>query len=102
MPRPTIHVKQWGRDWRPCPYHRGSTWASEGTTWSERMTTFYSIPKFRDESGNVVEFKPVSDVPGFSHRVIVNYKAVDYLDQRHAKPSAKTAAFFFQKHSVSE
>lgn len=59
--------------------------------------TFRSVPTFRDDDGNVVSFKTVTNIPGFSHRVIVNYKPVDYLGN-HEKPSAKTAAFFFEKH----
>jgi hypothetical protein len=68
--------------------------------WSKHMP-FVSIPTlktFRDEDNNTVTFKPIVDVPGFSHRVIVNHTPVDYLDNRHAKPSAKVAEFFFQKH----
>lgn len=59
---------------------------------------FHCIQKFRDDDGNVVEFKPINDVPGFTHRVIVNNKAVDYLDNKHARPTAKVADFFYNKH----
>lgn len=56
------------------------------------------IPKFEAEDGTTVEFRPVNDVPGFTHRVIINGVAVrDWLGR--GKPSADAARFFFDKHA---
>lgn len=55
------------------------------------------IPKFIAEDGTTIEFHPVNDVPGFTHRVVINGQAVrDWLG--HGKPSAKAAHFFYDKH----
>ncbi len=58
---------------------------------------FTLVPTYRDEAGNIVSFKAVAHIPGFTHRVIINQRAVDYLGD-NAKPSAKVAEFYFRKH----
>lgn len=57
------------------------------------------VPTYRDDCGNMVVFvKFASDynMPGFTHRVIVNRTSVGFLKEGF-KPSAKAADFFLQK-----
>lgn len=54
------------------------------------------VPTFHSDAGDVVVFAPVSDVPGFSHRVLVNNTRVGFLSQDF-KPSAKTASYFLEE-----
>ena len=56
------------------------------------------IPTFETEAGDVVQFRRIYDVPGCTHRVIINRRAVDYLG--FGKPSAKSAKFFLDKHGT--
>jgi hypothetical protein len=46
----------------------------------------------------VVAFRPLvgKSVPGFTHRVVIDGTAVDWLG--YSKPSAKAAAYFLRKH----
>jgi|HubBroStandDraft_2_1064218.scaffolds.fasta_scaffold269998_4 hypothetical protein len=59
---------------------------------------------YRDESGNVVGFIPMTNVPGYTHKVIVNREQVGWLGDGW-KPCAKSAAYFLgmwlKKHSVA-
>lgn len=58
---------------------------------------FTRVIKFRAEDNSTVEFLPATDVPGFTHRVVINGVATrDWLG--HGKPNAKAAAFFYDKH----
>jgi hypothetical protein len=60
---------------------------------------FKAIPTYHDENGNKVEFFPVNELPGFTHRVVINgVFAKDYLGD-HCAPSAKVAKFYFEKHN---
>ena len=43
-------------------------------------------------------FQPTKGAPGFSHRVIINGKRVDWLAENY-KPSKKNAAYFIEKHT---
>lgn len=52
---------------------------------------------YQKPDGTTVEFVPVKNVPGFSHRVILNGKPVDWLTDK-VKPSLKTAEYYFEKH----
>ena len=54
------------------------------------------IPTFADTHGNVVVFRRVADVPGFTHRVIVNQVATGWLASSH-KPNATNAKYFLQQ-----
>ncbi len=54
------------------------------------------IPTYKS-GGNTVQFYRVSDVPGFTHRVIFNGVAVGWLAHDH-KPNRKAAQFFAEKH----
>lgn len=64
---------------------------------------------FDAETSSKVEFWPIScatvnpdyTVPGFSHRVIVNRRIVDWLSDSE-KPSAKNALFFLEKHATKK
>lgn len=57
------------------------------------------IPKFVAEDGTTVEFFPVDDVPGFTHRVVIDGQAVrEWLGR--GRPSAKAARFFYEKHRL--
>lgn len=47
--------------------------------------------------GVAVEFIKIANVPGFSHRVIINGKAVDWLSADF-KPSAVSAEYYAEKH----
>lgn len=63
------------------------------------MARLESRPTFAAEDGRVLQFVPIKNVPGFSHRVTINGLAADYLGD-NAKPSAKSAEFFLGKHST--
>ena len=56
-----------------------------------------AIPTYEADNGDTIQFRRVISTPGFSHRVILNRHAVDWLGD-HQRPSAKTAAFFLAKH----
>ncbi len=58
---------------------------------------FKEIPTYLDKNGNTVVFAKCCSVPGFTHRVLINRRAVDWLSNEY-KPSAKTAEYFFTKH----
>ncbi len=59
---------------------------------------FKAIPTYRSEAGDTIQFFPVNNVPGFTHRVVINGQATrDFLGD-HVKPSAKHAEFFFAKN----
>lgn len=58
------------------------------------------IPTFEADNGQVLQFRPIGDAPGFTHRVIINRRAVDWLGDNQ-RPSAKTAEFFLCKHEKS-
>jgi len=45
-----------------------------------------------------VQFWPVENVPGFSHRVSINESYVDWLSDE-AKPNGKSAIYFIEKHA---
>ncbi len=56
-----------------------------------------------DEYNRRLWFVPLqkTDAPGFTHRVIIDYKMVDWLSTDY-KPSAKTAQYFFEKHPANK
>jgi hypothetical protein len=56
-----------------------------------------NIPKYRAEDGTTIEYAPVKDAPGFSHRVLINGIPVDWQGN-HRKPSKKSAVYFLEKH----
>lgn len=60
-----------------------------------------AIPYFADKHGNTVVFRKVSNVPGFTHRVVVNMVATGWLASTH-KPNAKNAAYFLQQAQSKE
>lgn len=55
------------------------------------------IPKFLAADGAAVEFFPDSNVPGYTHRVVINGKATRHW-LGHGRPSAKAAEFFLELH----
>ena len=57
-----------------------------------------AIPTYEDKAGNIIQFRTIHNIPGFSYRVVRNGLAVDWLrnDQR---PSAKVAAYYAEKHN---
>ena len=52
---------------------------------------------YQHDDGATLEFVPIKNVPGFSHRVILNGKPVDWLSNT-SKPSVKVAQYYFEKH----
>lgn len=58
-----------------------------------------SIPTFEASDGTIIQFIRTQGAPGFSHRVLLNREAKDWLGYGFA-PSAKAAAFFHEKHKV--
>lgn len=50
-----------------------------------------------DEAGNECHFVKLENAPGFTHRVIVNRKQVDWLTVGF-RPSEKSAEYFINKH----
>jgi len=62
---------------------------------------FKPVIKFVEtETQTTVEFYPKDKTPGFTHRVVINGISKDWLGD-NAKPNAKSAAFFFNKHCVA-
>lgn len=63
---------------------------------------FTKVIRF-EADGIAVDFRPVADVPGFSHKVLIlrgrDIIAKDWLGD-HAAPSAKMAAFYCEKHAA--
>lgn len=57
------------------------------------------VHKIYQKDGSTIEFVPVANVPGFTHRVILNSKPVDWLS-RDFKPSIKAAEYYFEKHEM--
>lgn len=60
------------------------------------------IPRYEceiDGSQHWLEFRRVDRAPGFTHRVILDGKPVDWLSNDY-QPSIKTARFYFDKHLV--
>lgn len=64
---------------------------SELTTQDVECVPGYSV------AGYKVEFYPVSDVPGWTHRVLIDGQPADWLSCEF-NPSKKTALFYAQKH----
>jgi hypothetical protein len=48
--------------------------------------------------GRQIQFWPEKRVPGFTHRVVIDRVAVDWLAQEY-KPNGTAARFFLEKHS---
>jgi len=48
--------------------------------------------------GTTIEFRRIKNVPAWSHRVIINGTACDWLSNNF-KPNSKTAQFYYEKHS---
>ncbi len=44
----------------------------------------------------IVDFVPVDNVPGFTHRVLIDELPRDWLG--YGKPSARAAEYFLRKH----
>jgi hypothetical protein len=66
------------------------------------MAKFTKVTEFRADDVTV-SFVPTSDVPGFSHRVLLLNSATRSLVARDwlsvdATSSAKTAQYFYSKH----
>jgi hypothetical protein len=59
-----------------------------------------SIPTFGDGIGNQLQFVRIKDTPGFSHRVVINRRAIDWL-ANNSKPGMRAARFFYEKHHVN-
>lgn len=55
------------------------------------------VPRYWDGE-HAVTFVAVSDVPGFTHRVILDGVAVDWLARSH-RPGAKAAEYYRDKHA---
>ena len=59
------------------------------------------IPTYFDEDDKrKISFLPLSGdecIPGFTHRVVINTRRVDYLAKEY-HPSYKTARYFLEKH----
>ena len=55
------------------------------------------IHSYRADNGDVILFHPSSGVPGFTHRVIINGRAIDWLGD-HMRPSTNAAVYFWTKH----
>jgi hypothetical protein len=56
-----------------------------------------TIPTFEASDGTLIQFIRVNGAPGFSHRVLINREAKDWLGLGFT-PSAKAAEFFHEKH----
>lgn len=53
-------------------------------------------PTYFDESGEWrVTFYPIKDLPGYTHRVVINSRKAGYLGEG-SRPSGKTAAYFLE------
>ena len=51
---------------------------------------------FSTAQPHTVKFIPVRSVPGYTHRVIIDDNAVDWLG--YGKPNTKAAEYFLRKH----
>ena len=62
------------------------------------------VATFINEAGIRVEFYPISDCPGFTHKVFVlrDFKVIakDWFAPVNGRISKKTAAFYFEKHAA--
>lgn len=58
------------------------------------------IPHFVTDAGATVAFVPLANAPGFTHRVIINRRSVDWLAEGHP-PNAKAARYFIEKHPAA-
>lgn len=63
----------------------------------KKASKIISIPTFMI-GDRVIQFWPVKNVPGWTHRVTINGQACDWLSGAF-KPNRKTAAFYSEKHS---
>ena len=50
-----------------------------------------------DYDYGTLEFIPVKDYPGFSHRVVINNQRIGWLGKEF-KPNIKNARYFIEKH----
>lgn len=57
------------------------------------------VVTYHHRDGRTLHFYPVSNVPGFSHRVIIDDVPFSWLSS-DCKPSKKTAKFFFDEHTT--
>ena len=51
----------------------------------------------RDPDRATIEFIPFAGAPGFTHRVVINRVAVDWLGDQH-KPNRAAAIYYLDKH----
>jgi len=59
---------------------------------------FVSIPTFKDHNNKIiVQFVPITNVPGFTHRVTMNGAAYAWLGD-NAKPNRKSAEYFLDRY----
>lgn len=56
----------------------------------------HRVPYFTDNEGNVVIFRKVSGVVGFTHKVIVNGQTGGWLATGN-RPSARHALYFLER-----
>lgn len=59
------------------------------------------IIRYMDKDYNTLDFVPVKNVPGFTHKVIVNDVRVGWLSSDF-KPNEKAAVYFFSLQSKPE
>jgi len=57
--------------------------------------TVTTIPSYLVD-GKLVQFWPVTNVPGFTHRVVIDRESVGFLSNDY-RPSGKVAIFFTEQ-----
>jgi hypothetical protein len=58
-----------------------------------------TIETLYKRNGTTLKFVPIKNVPGFSHRVIINEKMADWLSSA-VRPGKKHAEYFLKKHNA--
>lgn len=61
------------------------------------MSSKITVRKLYSDGKRTLEFVKVKRVPGFSHRVVIDGIAVNWLANTH-KPGVVAARFYFEEH----
>ena len=51
-----------------------------------------------EETGSELEFIPASNIPGYTHRVVIDHQVRGWLADGF-RPTVANAMYFFRKHS---
>jgi hypothetical protein len=64
----------------------------------EKILPIKIVPTYHIGSADILQFFPIDKTPGFTHRVVLNGLAVDYLGDNN-RPSVAVCRYYIEKHA---